>query len=171
MAMRKPCMAIPMYTSKPMCCTATATWKYCLRRSSLIMCRMTCENMCRSFIMLWYDRMKETKGFLLKTYLKNHKPRVDGNASACTSTHQHAYQYSNEGYRERKHKMSKKTKNSYISYFRVCIKTDVFEDKKPEYYKICSVPQRKTTNYIPTLVKSFVIQSLTSSYRKTHVNA
>ena len=26
--------------------------------------------------------------------------------------------------------------------------------KKPEYYQICRVLQRKTTNYIPTLVKS-----------------
>ena len=43
--------------------------------------------------------------------------------------HQHAYQYSNQGYRERKHKISKRTKNSYISYFHVHIKTDVFEDK------------------------------------------
>ena len=48
---------------------------------------------------------------------------------------------------------------------------DVFEDKKPEYYKICSVPQRKTTNHIPTLVKSFVIWFPTSSHRETHVNA
>ena len=170
MAMRKPCVAIPTYTSKLICCTATNMWKYCLRRSFLIMCRKTCENICRSFIMLWYDRMKETKGFLLKTYLENHKPRVDGNASACTSTHQHAYQYSDWGYRERKHKISKKTKNSYIGNFHVHIKTDAFEDKRLEYYKICSVLQRKTTNYIPPLVKSFVIWFPTSSHRKTHVN-
>ena len=85
--------------------------------------------------------------------------------------HQHAYQYNNWGYRERKYEISKKTKNSYIGYFHVRIKTDMFEDKKPEYYKICSVPQRKTTNYIPTLVKSFVIWFPTSSHRKTHVNA
>ena len=39
-------------------------------------------------------------------------------------------------------------------------------DKKLEYYKICSVSQRKTTNYIPTLVKSFVIWFLTDSHRK-----
>ena len=45
----------------------------------------------------------------------------------------------------------------------------MFKDKKPEYYKICSVPQRKTTNYIPTLVKSFVIWFLTISHRKIHV--
>ena len=82
------------------------------------------------------------------------------------ATHQHAYQYSNPGYREEKHKRSMKTKNSYISYFCVCIKTDAFEDKKLEYYKICSVPQRKTTNHIPTLVKSFVIWFLTNSHRK-----
>ena len=116
MAMRKPYAAIPTYTSKLMHCAATDTWKYCLRRSSPVTGGNTCENMCRSFIMLWYDRMKETKGFLLKTY---------------------AYQYSNWGYRERKHKISKKTKNSYISYFCIHIKTDLFEDKKPEYYKIC----------------------------------
>ena len=39
--------------------------------------------------------------------------------------------------------------------------------KMPEYYKICRVLQRKTTNYIPTLVKSFIIWFLTSSCRKT----
>ena len=79
--------------------------------------------------------------------------------------HQHAYQNSNQGYRER----TKKTKNAYIGYFHIHIKTDVSEDKKLEYYKICNVPQRKTTNYIPTLVKSFVIQFLTNSHRKIHV--
>ena len=83
--------------------------------------------------------------------------------------HQHAYQNSNQGYRERKHEISNRTKNSCISYFCIHIKTDAFEDKKLEYYKICSVSQRKTTNYIPTLVKSFVIWSPTSSHRKTHV--
>ena len=128
------------------------------------------ENMCRSFIMFWYDRMKEINGFPLKTYLENHKPRVDGNTSACISIHQHAYQYSNWGSRERKHMRSKKTKNSYIGCFHICFKTEVFEDKKPEYYKTCSVPQRKTRNYIPALVKSIVIWFLTSSCRKTHVN-
>ena len=71
LAMRKPCTAIPMYTSKLMCCTAAIMWKYYLRRSSLVTCGRTCENMCRSFIMLWYDSMKERKGFLLKTYLEN----------------------------------------------------------------------------------------------------
>ena len=111
--------------------------------------------------------MKETKGFLLKTYLENDKPRIDGNASM----HQHAYQYINQGHRHRKQEILKRSKNSCISYFRIHIKTDAFEDKKPEYYKICSVSQRKTTNHVPTLVKSFVIQSPTSSRRKTHVNA
>ena len=101
-AMRKPYAAIPVYASKLMHCTATDIWKYCLRRSSPVMCGKTCENMCRSFIMLWYDRMKETKGFLLKTYIENHKPRIDSNASACTSIHQHVYQYSNQGYGEGK---------------------------------------------------------------------
>ena len=113
-------------------CIATNTWKYYLTRSSLVMCRKTCENMCRSFIMLRYDRMKEIKGFLLKIYLENHKPKVDDNASACTSTHQHAYQNSNWEYRERKHARSEKTKNSYISYFCVHIKPDAFEDKSKE---------------------------------------
>ena len=65
-----------------------------------------------------------------------------------------------------KHEISKRTTNSCIGYVRIHIKTDVFEDKKPEYYKICSVPQRKTTNHIPTLVKSFVIWFLTDSHRK-----
>ena len=84
-AMRKSCTEIPTYTSKLMCCAATNTWEYYLRRSSLIMCGKTCENMCKSFIMLWYDRMKETKGFLLKTYLENYKLKVDGNTLACLS--------------------------------------------------------------------------------------
>ena len=44
--------------------------------------------------------------------------------------HWHASQYSNRGYRERKHETAKKTKNSYIGYLCACIKTDVFEDKK-----------------------------------------
>ena len=57
--------------------------------------------------------------------------------------HQHAYQDSNQGYRERKHEQLKKTKNSYIGNFHVCIKTDVFEDKKLEYYKICSVHKER----------------------------
>ena len=113
-AMRKAYAAIPAYTSKVMHCAATDTWKCCLRRSSPITCGKTCENMCRSFIMLWYDRMKETKGFLLNTYLENHKPRIDGNASACLSL----YQYSNRGYREGKHEISKRTKTCV----RVCCK-------------------------------------------------
>ena len=147
-AMRKPYVAIPAYASKLMHCTATATWKYCLRRSSLIMYGKTCENMCRSFIMLWNDRMKETKGFLLKTYLENHKPRLDGNASACPSTHQHARQYSNRSYRERKHKISKKTKNSYIGYFWICIKSDPFEDKSRNTTKfVVSCKERLQTIY------------------------
>jgi len=44
-----------------------------------------------------------------------------------------AYQYydamhqnSNWGYREIKHKRSKRAKNSYIGYYRICINADVF---------------------------------------------
>ena len=88
------------------------------------------------------------KGFLLKIYLENHKPRVDGNASACASTHQHTYHYydaicqnSNRGNRERKHARSEKIKNSYIGYFRVRIKNDAFEEKTRRHYK--SVVSRK----------------------------
>ena len=58
------------------------------------------------------------KDFLLKIYLENHKPRVDGNASACTSMHPQTYHYydaicqnSNQGNRERKHMRSEKIKN------------------------------------------------------------
>ena len=58
------------------------------------------------------------KGFLLKIYLENHKPRVDGNTSACASTHQHTYHYydvicqnSSQGNRERKHVMTMKKAN------------------------------------------------------------
>jgi len=45
----------------------------------------------------------------MKIYLENHKPKVDGNTSACASMHQQAYQHYDEmcqngyrGYRERK---------------------------------------------------------------------
>ena len=76
------------------------------------------------------------KDFLLKIYLENHKPSVDGNASECASAHQHAYHYydaicqnSGRGNRERKHVRSEKIKNSYISYFHVHIKNDAFEDE------------------------------------------
>ena len=82
------------------------------------------------------------KDFLLKIYLENHKPRVDGNSSGCASTHQHTYHYydaicqnSNQGNRERKHAGSEKIKNSYIDYSRICIKTDVFEDESRRHYK------------------------------------
>ena len=82
------------------------------------------------------------KGFLLKIYLENHKPRVDGNTSACVSMHQptyHSYdaicQNSNQGNRERKHARSEKIKNSYIGYFHVHIKNDVYEDKNHRHYK------------------------------------
>ena len=62
------------------------------------------------------------KDSLLKIYLENHKPRVDGNASGCTSMHQHTYHYydamcqnSNQGNRERKHARSKRIKNSSLA--------------------------------------------------------
>ena len=40
------------------------------------------------------------KGFLLKTYLENHKHKVDGNTSACLSNIDTICQNSNQGYRE-----------------------------------------------------------------------
>ena len=82
------------------------------------------------------------KGFLLKIYLENHKLRVYGNVSTCASMHQHTYHYydticqnSNQGNRERNDVRSEKIKNNYIGYFRVWIKTDVFEDENRRHYK------------------------------------
>ena len=93
------------------------------------------------------------------------------------ATHQNAHQHISmpinivtEAIEKENTRYQRKLKNSCIGYFCRCIKTDAFEDEKVEYYKICSVPQRKTTNYIPTLVKSFVIRFPTSSCRKTLVN-
>ena len=53
------------------------------------------------------------------------------------ATHQHVQicQNSNRGNRERKHVRSEKIKNSYVSYFHVCIKNDVFEDESHRHYK------------------------------------
>ena len=82
------------------------------------------------------------KDSLLKIYLENHKPRVDGNASAWASMHQHTYHYydaicqnSSRGNRERKHVRSEKIKNGHIGYFRICIKNDMSEDKNRRHYK------------------------------------
>ena len=108
--------------------------------------------------------MKETKGFLLKTYLENHKPRVDGNTSECASMHQNAYQYSNQGYRERKHKILKKLKIAVSAIFAytsrlMCLKIKSWNTTK----SVLSHKERKTTNYLPTLVKLFVIQFPTTN--------
>ena len=76
------------------------------------------------------------------------------------ATHQHTYhyydaicQYSNRGNRERKHARSEKIKNSYISYFRVRIKNDVFEDKTRRHYKSVVPRKRETIKYIPSTSK------------------
>ena len=115
-----------------------------MQRDSLI----THENHMKTILRVLSCSDMRDKGFLLKIYLENHKLRVDGNASACTSTHQHTYHYydaicqnSSRGNRERKHMRSEKIKNSYIGYFHVCIKNDAFEDKTHRHYK--SVVSRK----------------------------
>ena len=122
-----------------------------MHRNSLV----THENHMKTVLrVLSYSDMRD-KDYLLKIYLENHKPRVDGNTSACTSTHQHTYHYydmicqnSNRGYRERKHEIPKRSKNSYISYFGVCIKTDAFEDKSQNTTKsVVSCKDRLQTIY------------------------
>ena len=76
-----------------------------MQRDSLV----THENHMKTVLRVLSCSDMKDKDFLLKIYLENHKPRVDGNASACASTHQYAYQYSNQGYREGKHEISKRT--------------------------------------------------------------
>ena len=109
-----------------------------MQRDSLV----THENHMKTILRVLSCSDMKDKDFLLKIYLENHNPRVDGNASACASMHQHTYHYydamcqnSSRGNRERKHMRSEKIKNSYISYFRVCIKNDAFEDKNRRHYK------------------------------------
>ena len=115
-----------------------------MQRDSLITHKNHLKTISR---VLSYSDMRD-EGFLLKIYLENHKPRVDGNASACTSIHQHIYHYydaicqnSSQGNKERKHVRSEKIKNSYIGYFCVHIKNDAFEDRNCRHYK--SVVSRK----------------------------
>ena len=115
-----------------------------MQRDSLI----THENHMKTILRVLSCSDIRDKGFLLKIYLENHKPGVDGNTSACASMHQHTYHYydaicqnSNQGNRERKHARSEKIKNSYIGYFCVCIKNDVFEDENCKHYR--SVVSRK----------------------------
>jgi hypothetical protein len=98
--------------------------------------------------------------FLLKIHEKNHKPKVDGNASACASTHQHANHYydamcqtSNRGYWERKHTRSKKAKNSYFGYLRVRINTDASEEKSRNTTKSVVSRNERLVKYYDTLVK------------------
>src|ERR1700761_9503144 len=84
-----------------------------MQRDSLV----TYENHMKTILRVLSCSDTKDKGFLLKIYLENHKPRVDGNASACASTHQHTYHYydaicqnSSRGNRERKHARSEKIK-------------------------------------------------------------
>ena len=126
-----------------------------MQRSSLV----THKNHMKTILRVLSCSDMRDKGFLLKIYLENHKPRVDGNASACTSPHQHTYHYydttcqnSNRGNRERKHTRSEKIKNSHISYFCVHIKNDMFEGKNHRHYK--SVVLRETIKYIPSTSKT-----------------
>ena len=147
-AMRKPCSAIPTYTSKvmhciPQLCESTNKWEkavplHHMQRDSLV----THKNHTKTILRVLSCSDMRDKDFLLKIYLESHKPRVDGNTSVCASMHQHTYHYydaicqsSNWGNRERKHMRSEKIKNSYIGYFHVCIKNDVFEDKNCRHYK------------------------------------
>ena len=143
-----------------------------MQRDSLV----THENHMKTILRVLSCSDMRDKGFLLKIYLENHKPRVDGNTWACTSMHQHTYHYydticqnSNRGNREGKHVRSEKINNSYISYFHVCIKNDAFEDKNCRHYKSVVSCKKRLYNIYLLLVKSFGIWSLTSSCRKTHV--
>ena len=115
-----------------------------MQRDSLV----THENHMKTVLRVLSCSDMRDKDFLLTIYLENHKPRVDGNSSACASMHQHAYHYynamcqnSSRGNRERKHARSEKIKNSYIGYFCVHIKNDALEDENCKHYK--SVVPRK----------------------------
>jgi len=70
------------------------------------------------------------RSFLLKTDQDTHRPK---DWWQHRSSHQQAYHYyddmyqnSNQGHSEEKHERSKKDKNSYTGYHRVCINTDAF---------------------------------------------
>ena len=124
----------------PQPCESTNKWEkvvplHHMQRNSLV----THKNHMKTILRVLSCSDMRDKGFLLKIYLENHKPRVDGNTSACASMHQHTYHYydticenSNRGNRERKHMRSEKIKNSY---FHVCIKNDAFEDENHRHYK------------------------------------
>ena len=84
--MGKPCSAIPAYTSKLMCCVATnkrekVVTLHHMQRNSLV----TCEKHMKTLLGVLSCSDIRDKGFLLKTYLEDHKPRVDSSASACLS--------------------------------------------------------------------------------------
>ena len=71
------------------------------------------------------------------------------------ATHQHAHQHISmpinivtKAIEKKKHEISKRTKNSCISYFRVRIKTDASEDKSRNTTKsVVSCKERLQTIY------------------------
>ena len=138
-SMRRPCTAIPAYASRLMCLQPQPHehnfWEIItdlLPHTQRDTLDTPEKHMKIPSRMEWCQRI-EDKDFLLKIGQEYHKPKVDGNASVCTSTHKHAYQYydamcqtSNQGYWERKHMRSKRDKNSCTSYYHICINTDAF---------------------------------------------
>jgi len=63
------------------------------------------------------------------------------------------YQNSNRGHSEEKHVKSKKAKNSYFGYLRVCINTDASEEKSRNTTKTVVSCNERLLKYYDTLVK------------------
>jgi len=138
--------------------SATTMWKHKFRKNTIPVASHTTECLCS----IWnsYDKIIEEhshapshkiRSFLLKTDWDTHRLN---DWWQCKSSHQQAYhsydvmyQNSNQGHWENKHERSRKDKNSYTSYYHICINTDaslhhatksvVFFEKD---YKICTVP-------------------------------
>jgi len=133
----KPCTEIPACTSKSDAWSATTAWKHKSRKNTVPVVSHATE--CLRPVWSSYDKINKEhfhapnhkiRSFLLKTDWDTHRPK---DWWQRRSSHQQAYHYydvmyqnSNRGHSEGKHKRSKKDKNSYTSYYCVCINTDVF---------------------------------------------
>jgi len=138
--------------------SATTTWKHKFRKNTVLVAFHTTECLCS--VQNSYDKIieehshvpnQEIRSFLLKTDWDTH--RLNGWWQR-RSSHQQAYHYydvmyrnSNRGHSEEKHKRSKKDKNSYTSYYHICINTDAFVQHTTKSvvffkkdYKICTIP-------------------------------
>jgi len=117
--------------------SATTMWKHKSRKNTIPVVSHAME--CLRSIWSSYDKINKEhshapnhkiRSFLLKTNWDTHRPK---DWWQCRSLHQQAYHYydvmyqnSNWGHSEEKRERSKKDKNSYTSYYRICINTDVF---------------------------------------------